>query len=297
MMHNVTHCLGMCIWTWIAGAMLLGCDSGSPSTVPRPSPTKIDVLAIVYPLAEMVKRVGGEHVEVQWLAESGQRPEEIEATAELRQRANKAALVLTSGPWDAWAGTELSSDARSTRLIDPQRTAAAAGADPKANLWLNPAVMQELLDKVRARLTQIDPLHEADYRKNAQAYAEEIDEIDRNFRDELAKLKGKKILAVRPIWGALCARYGLSQLAPMDAREEKLSPTEFKELARAAKGNGVKFLFIDAATPAGVRQQIEEKTGLRAVTLDSLGTSAVDGRSTWARIMRYDLEQLKQGLE
>jgi ABC-type Zn uptake system ZnuABC Zn-binding protein ZnuA len=56
-------------------------------------------------------------------------------------------------------------------------------------------------------------------------------------------------------------------------------------------------VFVDVSTPVAVRQQIEEKTGLRAVTLDALGTSAADGRNTWAKAMRYNLGQLKRGLE
>jgi len=60
---------------------------------------------------------------------------------------------------------------------------------------------------------------------------------------------------------------------------------------------GAGAVFVDASTPVAVRQQIEERTGLRAVTLDALGTSAADGRNTWAKVMRYNLEQLKRGLE
>ena len=101
---------------------------------------------------------------------------------------------------------------------------------------------------------------------------------------------------MRPVWGALCARYGLTLLTPVEAREEELSLGDCKELARVAKAEGLRTIFIDVSTPAGVRQRIEEQTGLKAVTLDAMGTSAAEGRNTWGSILRYDLEQLKVGM-
>jgi zinc transport system substrate-binding protein len=287
---------------WIIAAFALaaiglGCDSRSSSGTAPTAPRRVAVLASVYPMAEMVQRIGGAQVDVQWLAETGQRPEEIEPDAELKQRANKVELVVTSGPWDAWAVAELSSEVRVARLVEPGSTAAARGADAKAYLWLNPAVVREMAEAARLRLTVVDSAHDAGYRQNAQAYQAEVDAVDRELREGLAPFAGRTVLAVRPVWGALCARYGLTLVVPVEKSEEKLTAEDFKELARAAKKAGTKTVFIDVTTSIGVRQQIEAKTGLRAVTLDALGTSASDGRSTWARIMRYDLAQLQMGLQ
>jgi hypothetical protein len=77
-----------------------------------------------------------------------------------------------------------------------------------------------------------------------------------------------------------------------------LSVADFKTLARYAKEHGgLKTILVDEGTPAAVRQQIEEKTGLRAVTMDALGTSAPAGRNTLARVLRYDLGQVLKAVE
>jgi zinc transport system substrate-binding protein len=245
----------------------------------------------------MAGRVGGNWVAAQWVIESGQRPEEIEPSAELKQRANKAALVITSGAWDTWAVAELSDQARSNRLIEPQRMSAARGADRTSYLWLDPAVMRELVETLRVRLTVIDPAHEADYRSGAKAYTSEVDAVDEAWRVGLAGQRGHKLLVVRPVWGALCARYGLQQVAPVNAVEEKLTAEDLKELARAGKEAGCKAVVVDVATPAGVRQRIEEKTGLATVTLDAMGSSAAEGRNTWGKVMKFDLEQVRKAIE
>src|SRR4051812_5270244 len=97
-------------WWWCAltvAVLGLGCDS-RPNAPSQATEHKVTVLASVYPMAEMASRIGGAHVDVQWLAEDGQRPEEIAVTArDLKQRANGAQVVITSGPWDGWAMVEL----------------------------------------------------------------------------------------------------------------------------------------------------------------------------------------------
>lgn len=292
-------------WVMAVTALGLACDSRSGNA---PSPAverKVAVLASDYPMAEMASRIGGAHVDVQWLAEDGQRPEEIAITArDLKQRANGVQVVITSGPWDGWAVAELSPEVRETRVAEPGRMEAARRADARSYLWLDPAVVREMVDAIRSRLTIADANHDAEYRKGAQEYLDEVNAVDREFRDALVGLKGKSVIAVRPVWGAMCARYGLDFHTPVVAEEdrppitdERLKPEDFKEIARVAKSVGATTILVDVSSPAAVRQQIEEKTGLRAVTLDALGTSAADGRNTWAKVMRYNLGQLKRGLE
>jgi zinc transport system substrate-binding protein len=294
--------IGLVVLVGLAG----GCDRSGSTSSSAPSPdsgggTKATVLASVYPMAEMAQRVGGAWVDAQWLVEGGRRPEQIDAAdVELRQRANKAAAVIIGGPWDTWALADLSPDARSIRVIEPARmpAAEAANADERAYLWLDPAVVREMVDRLRVRLTVLDARHDQGLRANATAYLAEVDAVDREFTAALAPLKGRKVLVVRPVWGGLLSRYGLEQVAPAPVAEEKLTAADFKDrIVPAAKAAGVRAIFVDEATPAGVRQQIEDRTGLRVLSLDSVGTSAADGRNTWARVMRYDLEQLRKGLE
>jgi ABC-type Zn uptake system ZnuABC Zn-binding protein ZnuA len=275
---------------------LAGCNRGS--SAPKTAPArKIGVFATVYPLAEMARRVAGEGADVQWLCESGQRPEDVEGNPALKQQANRADLVITSGPWDAWALAEVSDEARNERVVEPGRTQAGRTADPKAYPWLDPIVVREMTEAARIRLTVVDASRDAEYRNNAAAYTAEVDSVHHELLDALQAFTGRRVLVVRPVWGAFCARYGLVQLAPVETRtEDRLTADDFKEIARTAKADQVRTIFVDASTPAGVRQRIEERTGLTCVTLDTLGTSAPDGRSTWARILRYDLEQLKAGL-
>lgn len=291
MKYRLTPCVLFVVLGFAAG-----CDNG-PAAGTKPAAAKISVLVTAYPMVEMVNRIGGEHVEVEWVAESGQLPEDIEGTTDLRRRANKSSVVVTSGAWDSWAFADLTSDARLTRNVEPERTAAGQSAESKVYLWLDPAVMREMIEPVRAHLTAIDPAHESEYIAGATAYRKEVEAIDEEIRQMLNQVPARQVLAIRPGWGALCRHYGLSLITPVNAKETALSPADFRELARVAKEKGIKTVFVDSSTSTAMRQQIEEKTGLKTVELDAMGSSAADGRNTWGKLMRYDAEELRKGLQ
>jgi len=292
---GMKYWLATCVLFVVLG-LAVGCDNGQ-ATGNKPAAAKISVLVTAYPMVEMVNRIGGEHVEVEWVAESGQLPEDIEPTADLRRRANKSSVVVTSGAWDSWAFADLTPDARLRRNVEPERTAAGQKAETKVYLWLDPAVMREMIEPVRLHLVAVDPNHEADYIAGAAAYRKEVEAIDQEIRQMLNQVPARQVLAIRPGWGAMCKHYGLSLITPVNATEAALSAADLRELARVAKEKGIKTVFVDSSTSTAMRQQIEEKTGLKTVELDAMGSSAADGRNTWGKLMRYDAEELRKGLQ
>jgi zinc transport system substrate-binding protein len=169
--------------------------------------------------------------------------------------------------------------------------------EPKAYPWLDPAVIREMIEPVRLHLTILDPAHESDFTTNATVYRTEVEAVDSELRQGLNTLSARQVLAVRPVWGAMCKHYGLSLLTPVDATEATLKPADFREITRVAKEKQIKTIFVDSATSTALRQEIEEKTGLKTAELDAMGSSAADGRNTWAKLMRFNLEQLKKGLK
>lgn len=293
MRHHWTFCL---ICVALLGCDRNGSDSGKSGGSGGDAAPKITIVASVQCVAEMAQRVAGGWAEVTWLVESGRRPEQVEGDAETRQRAGRAAAVLTAGPWDTWARTSLSMDARAQHLIEPGRMPSGRDADPNAYLWLDPAVMREMVEQLRVRLSILDPKRDAVLRGGAAAYTAEVDAVDGEWASALAPFKGRKVLLVRSVWGPMLARYGLEAVVPVNALEERLTAADFKErIVPAARAAGVKVIYVDEATPRGVRQQIEDRTGLTVLTLDAVGTSAGAGRNTWAKVMRYNLEQVRKG--
>ena len=54
---------------------------------------------------------------------------------------------------------------------------------------------------------------------------------------------------------------------------------------------------MTASSHPPLAAELERRTGLRLMLLDVVGTSAPDGRSTWVKLMRYNLEELEKEIE
>lgn len=295
---------------------LAGCDASTPDSAPGTrSAARVHVLASVYPLADLSGSVGGSHVDVEWAVESGRRPEEAGSVPDLKQRMARAQIIVTAGPWDAWAGADLAADARGTRLVEVSRMPSvrrlAAPGGPggpavqveDAYFWLDPVVAEDVVEAVRERLAVADPDHTADYRERAAAVRKELVRLAGDLRLAGSRGRGdgaggpgggsrRKVLLARPVWGPMVVRAGLEPIAPVRAEEDRWTEADLSAIARAAREHRLDAVYVNVAAPIGVRQRIAERTGLRVLTLDALGTSAPAGRSTYRAIIEYNAAQL-----
>lgn len=273
-----------------------GCDRRA-STAPEP-PTKLRIVTSVYPLAALARDIAGPHADVEWFCENGQDPRNLKLSTDQKSHAHNADLILTSGFPEPWAGENMNDKQRALRLIQPDATAANHGArDNPGALWLDPPIAREVAELIRDRLTMLDAKHENDYRQASVKLLAEIDAVDTDFRARLAPYQGRRFLALRPTWASMAARYGLEEVAPIDTDAQRLTDDEVRKLRNTAREEGIELLAVDAALLPGVRREIERRTGLRVFMLDTLGSSAPDARSTWPRILRYNLEQLENAMK
>jgi zinc transport system substrate-binding protein len=279
-----------------------GCDRPRPTSQTSDQGPKRHVLATVYPLADIVRRVAGTSVEIDWFCENGEDPRDLKLTEEQRKQAHAADMIVTSGFFDPWAGEVLDLRQQALRIVRPDAMPAAApagGAEEgrRGALWLDPPVVKEVADNLRERLTILDPSRERELRAGYEAFVRDVDAIDADLRARLMPLKGRKFLSLRRTWGPLVERYRLEEVAPVDTEPRHLSDEDVRALKEAAKRDHVDLLAIDAALLPGVQRELQLRTGLRLLLLDSVGSSAPDGHSTWIKLMRYNLEQLERGLK
>lgn len=271
-----------------------------PTSESTPDTVKFRIVSTVYPLADVVRQVAGkqlDRVEVDSLCENGVDPRDLRLSDQQKMNAGRADLVLTSGFPEPWAGETMDSRQQALRLLQPDSTPTGRLLpDSHGALWLNPQIVKEMADIVRERLTLLDSKHEDQYRDGRNAFLRQVDALDVEFRERLAPFKGRQFLSLRPTWSALAERYDLEEVAPIDTDPHRMTDEEVQKLKQTAEEDGINVLVIDAALLPGVQRELQMRTGLRLLPLDLLGSSAPDGRSTWIRIMRYNLDQLEKGL-
>lgn len=283
----------------LLAAVSASCDR-SP-TPPPAAPEPIHVLAAVYPLADVVRRVGGQWVSVDWVIEGANDPRDIQLTDPLREKTNWANFIIGSGFEDSWARQDLTEFTRRTRLILPDTTAAgradALSAAGESALWMDPQVMRETCLLISDRLRVRDAPHELDYRANAAAYDGELARLIAEHTPKTASLPHKKFLALRPTWSSMAHRFGLEEIHPINAEPQNVTDAQARDLRDAAKANDVHLLVLNSTPPPAVMHDLEDRTHLKVVPLDLLGTSATGGHRTYAELLRYDLDQLERALK
>jgi ABC-type Zn uptake system ZnuABC Zn-binding protein ZnuA len=283
------------------GLLVAGCHRDEPaagSTASSPQQPARSILALVYPLADVARQVGGDRVDVQWLCENGLDPRDLRPTGDQVRLATNSDLVITSGFGDAWAGQMLSPDRRDVQLLDPADTPAGRlYSQPHGALWLDIRLVSQLTDTIRQRLALLNRKRDDEYHRNAAAYVKVLTSLEDRFRSELAPLRGRAFMALRPTWGPMVERFGLAEVAPLNTDPQHLTDDDVRTLQRVAREKKADLLAVDASLLPGVQRELQLRTGLRLLPLDLVGTSAPDGRSSYVRIMEYNLRQLVENLK
>jgi manganese/zinc/iron transport system substrate-binding protein len=196
-------------------AIALGCAPGESHTHPSGESTThtftgkhpIKVVATIGQVAEMVSRVGGEHVEVEAIMKPGVDPHLYSPVASDVRRLSDADAIFYNGLHlegrmadlfvkmarrkPTFAVTEGLQTREDKRLREPPEFEGLY--DP--HVWHDPLIWADCVSDVATMLVEFDPTHADDYRKNAEAYRAELAELDKENREALAAIpKDRRVL-------------------------------------------------------------------------------------------------------
>lgn len=187
-------------------AMIAGCG---PSTAPdggadgraRHDSKRIAVVATVGMVADVVRNVGGDRVEVSQIMGSGVDPHLYKTTRD-------DVLAITRGELVFYAGLMLEGKMIDTlerigrnkpvyavaEQIDPQYLLQpedlAGHFDP--HVWMDASAWGQTVDVVAAALAEHDPEHAEEYRQRAADYAAEIDELHQYGLERIASIPAER---------------------------------------------------------------------------------------------------------
>ncbi|RIK73986.1 MAG: manganese transporter [Planctomycetota bacterium] len=197
----------------------------------------IDVVCTIGQVAEMARRIGGQHVRVEALMGPGVDPHLYSPVASDARKLKEADVILYNGlhlegrmadlfvqmarTKATFAVTEGLQQRRDKRLREPPEFEGLY--DP--HVWHDPALWADCVSDVAAILAKFDSPHAADYQANAAAYRAELAELDKYCRDELAKIPPDRrvLVTAHDAFGYFGAAYGVEVhgLKGISTEEEK----------------------------------------------------------------------------
>jgi zinc/manganese transport system substrate-binding protein len=212
-----------------SAALLLGVCG--PVFAQTPGSQTVKVVAAENFYGEVVKQLGGDHVQVtSILSNPDEDPHLFEASPKTARALQNAALVVYNGAdYDPWMDKLLaaSKGEKRTTIVAAQLTGKKSGDNP--HLWYDPATMPTVAKAVSQYLEQADPAHKSDYDARLTAFLASMKPVDDKVADLKAHYKGVPVTATEPVFGYMADAIGLDvrngrfQLAVMNDTEPSAS--------------------------------------------------------------------------
>lgn len=298
---------------------LLAVSCGRRAEPPAPAPVAaapLSITATIFPLADLTAELAGDVATVDCLVPAGATPHTFDLRPQqARQIADARLIVRVGSGYDDWlksalAGSraEVVTAMETTSLL--RATAQDDAGDEHAehehhehgvddpHVWLDPIrVRDDIAPAIAAALTRAVPARAADFARRLEALQAELTLLDDELRAELRPLTDRRYIASHAGWNYFNQRYELTQVAAIELAPGAAPSARWRreviDLARAQK---VRAVFVESQLNPSAAEAVARDAGLRLGALDPFGGPAIEGRDSYAAMMRYNAAQVKAGL-
>ena len=168
------------------------------------------------------------------------------------------------------------------------------------HVWLSVEYTKRQVIELCNRLSEYDPDHSIEYKKNALDYVTRLDDLSERMHDQLDLLPNKDIVTFHEAFPYLAEEFDFNVVAVVE-REPGTEPTP-KELAETIdKLNTlpVKVIFTEPQYSPSAAQTIANETGAKIYTLDPIvtGEAVPTNADDYINKMRENMITLKAALQ
>ena len=164
------------------------------------------------------------------------------------------------------------------------------------HVWLDPVMAQQQVATIRDGLIAIDPNNADSYRINAEAYIQQLQQLDSEFQQQLAPVKGCNFITFHDAFPYLARRYGLQQEAVVEIPEDSITPQDIQRVQQAAEQYQVKALLTEPEIEDKRIQQISGDLNLPLEVIDPLESGETDPQY-YFQVMQGNLEALSKACQ
>jgi len=271
---------------------------------PSRAEDRLDVVASFSILADLVKNVGGDRINVVSLVgPNGDVHVYTPAPSDAKTNAEAKILFINGLGLEGWL-PRLVQSAGSKAMIATASDGVAplqlgSAADPHA--WQSVPNVRIYVANIRDALSSADPADEAVYRANADRYLKELDALDAEVRAAIAKIPSdrRKVITTHNAFGYFAAAYGIAFLAPVGvSTETEPSARDIALLIRQIKADKIPAVFLENLSDDRLIGRIASETGARAggtLYSDSL-TDEKGPAPTYIDLVRHNIKALTSAL-
>jgi zinc/manganese transport system substrate-binding protein len=272
---------------------------------------KLKMVATFSLLADFVKNVGGERVDVRALVGPNGDAHVYQPTPADAKTLVDAKVVFVNGlGFEGWMERLIKASGTkavmvtATKGVKPRKAKDDHGhdhgdADPHA--WQSVANAKLYVVNIRDGLSAADPAGKGAYEANAAAYLAKLDALDTEVKAEIAKIPAdrRKIITTHDAFGYFAAAYGVSFIAPQGvSTESEVSAKDVARIITQIKKQKIPAVFLENVTDDRMLKRIGAESGARiGGTLYSDALTDEKGPApSYIDMMRHNVKQLSTAL-
>src|SRR3954466_7532478 len=270
---------------------------------------KLKVVATFSILADLVKNMGGDRVDVQTLVGPNGDAHVYQPTPNDAKTLAEAKVVFVNGlGFEGWmerlikASGSKATVVTATSGIKPRKATDDHGhgdADPHA--WQSVTNAKIYAANIRDALVAADPAGKSAYGANAAAYLAKLDALDAEVKAAIEKIPPdrRRIITTHDAFGYFAVAYGVAFIAPQGvSTESEVSARDVAKIITQIKKQKIPAVFLENISDDRLLKRIGAESGARiggTLYSDAL-TDHKGPASTYIDMMRHNVKQLAQAL-
>lgn len=304
---------------FLAGCIALitacGDDPGKKGTE---ADGKIKVTATIGMIADIAREIGGEHVAVTGLMKAGVDPHLYKASQGDIKKLDQAGIIFYNGLHLEGKMVEIfekMAKKKTTVAVSDRidrsalRTGAENGMDTEydPHIWFNVKHWMIAAETVRDTLAEHDPAHAEDYRKNADAYLQELQRLDKEVADKIASIpeQSRVLVTAHDAFGYFGDAYGMKVMGLQGISTASEAGTkDVTDLRDYLVEHNIKAVFIESSVPRkaidaviqGAKEKGHSLTIGGELFSDAMGEEGTP-EGTYAGMIRHNVDTIVEALK
>ena len=289
---------------------------------------KLQVIASIFPIADMARQVGSNDVEVTTVVPAGASPHTFEMKPSLVKTFASAKVFLMIGAGlEFWADQLIQSSGQKLKPVvlsdgmtlirsaDPHHAESVKEVPLASNksahtehahshdggnphVWLDPHLAKTMVTRIQEAFSIADPAHAFEYESRAKVYLGRLDTLDRDIADTVNQFKTRQVISFHASWDYFAARYGLTLTGVIEKTPGRNpTPREIAGIVSSIHKFDIRAVFTEPQFSPKVADVIAREAGVKVLILDPLGGETLPGRNTYIGLMTYNLQIMKEAMQ
>lgn len=271
--------------------------------------TKIKAVATFSILGDLVRNVGGDHVDVIVLAGPDTDVHAFEPAPQDSVALTQAQVIFENGlhfePWIEKLYNSSGARAPRVSVSDGVEPIVSEQGEANPHVWHDIANAMVMVERIRDGLIAADPAHADYYTHNAEEYLGILGKLNLWIIDTLREIpdERRKITVTHDSFTYFGKRYGFdiigAGLEPMSTEAADPSAADMARLADALKTAGIKVVFTENMTNPKIMEAVAAEVGARVAPplyTDALG-AAGSPADTYVNLVKHNVNTLAEHLK